>query len=328
MLGYIGRRLLLMVMTLVIISVISFAIIQLPPGDFLTAYIERLEESGLTRDQAVIESLKKRYGLDQPIYVQYGKWVWGMMHGDFGQSFLFNRPVGELIWERLGLTMAVSFAALLFNWIVALPIGIYSAVRQYSIGDYLATFIGFIGLAIPNFMLALILMWLAFSVFGANVGGLFSAEYADAPWTWGKVVDMLKHLWLPMVVLGMAGTAGLIRIMRANLLDELRRPYVITARAKSLTEKRLIFKYPVRVAINPFVSTIGWTLAGLVGGETIVSIVLGLPTTGPLLFRALMMQDMYLAGTFIMMVSALTVIGTLISDVLLAWVDPRIRHSI
>ncbi len=328
MAGYIGRRVLLMIMTLVIISVISFAIIQLPPGDFLTAYIERMEESGLTRDQAVIESLKKRYGLDQPIYVQYGKWVWGMLHGDFGQSFLFNRPVGELIWERLGLTMAVSFAALVFNWVVALPIGIYSAIRQYSIGDYLATFIGFIGLAIPNFMIALILMWVAFSVFGANVGGLFSAEFADAPWSWARVVDMLKHLWLPMVVLGMAGTAGLIRIMRANLLDELRRPYVITARAKGLTERRLVMKYPVRVAINPFVSTIGWTLAGLVGGETIVSIVLGLPTTGPLLFRALMMQDMYLAGTFIMMVSALTVIGTLISDILLAWVDPRIRHSI
>lgn len=328
MAGYIGRRVLLMIMTLVIISVISFAIIQLPPGDFLTAYIERMEESGLTRDQAVIESLKKRYGLDQPIYVQYGKWVWGMLHGDFGQSFLFNRPVGELIWERLGLTMAVSFAALVFNWVVALPIGIYSAIRQYSVGDYLATFIGFIGLAIPNFMLALILMWLAFSVFGANVGGLFSAEFADAPWSFARVVDMLKHLWLPMVVLGMAGTAGLIRIMRANLLDELRRPYVITARAKGLTERRLVMKYPVRVAINPFVSTIGWTLAGLVGGETIVSIVLGLPTTGPLLFRALMMQDMYLAGTFIMMVSALTVIGTLISDILLAWVDPRIRHSI
>ncbi len=328
MAGYIGRRLLLMIMTLVIISVISFAIIQLPPGDFLTAYIERMEESGLTRDQAVIESLKKRYGLDQPIYVQYAKWVWGMLHGDFGQSFLFNRPVGELIWERLGLTMAVSFAALVFNWVVALPIGIYSAIRQYSVGDYLATFIGFIGLAIPNFMLALILMWLAFSLFGANVGGLFSAEFADAPWSWARVVDMLKHLWLPMVVLGMAGTAGLIRIMRANLLDELRRPYVITARAKGLTERRLVMKYPVRVAINPFVSTIGWTLAGLVGGETIVSIVLGLPTTGRLLFRALMMQDMYLAGTFIMMVSALTVIGTLISDILLAWVDPRIRHSI
>ncbi|NPV07505.1 MAG: ABC transporter permease [Anaerolineae bacterium] len=328
MLEYIGRRLLLMVMTLIVISVLSFAIIQLPPGDFLTAYIERLEESGLTRDQAVIESLKKRYGLDQPIYVQYGKWVWGMLHGDFGQSFLFNRPVGELIWERLGLTMAVSFAAMVFNWVVALPIGIYSAVRQYSIGDYVATFIGFIGLAIPNFMLALILMWLAFSLFGANVGGLFSAEYADAPWTWAKVVDMLKHLWLPMVVLGMAGTAGLIRIMRANLLDELRRPYVITARAKGLPETRLILKYPVRVALNPFVSTIGWSLAGLVAGETIVSIVLGLPTTGPLLFRALMMQDMYLAGTFIMMVSALTVIGTLISDILLAWIDPRIRQSI
>ncbi|MGI6209423.1 MAG: ABC transporter permease [Anaerolineae bacterium] len=328
MLEYIGRRILLMVMTLIVISIVSFAIIQLPPGDFLTAYMERLEESGLTRDQAVIEALKKRYGLDQPIYVQYAKWVWGMLHGDFGQSFLFNRPVGELIWERLGLTMAVSFAALVFNWIVALPIGIYSAVRQYSIGDYLATFIGFIGLAIPNFMLALILMWIAFSVFGANVGGLFSAEFADAPWSWAKVVDMLKHLWLPMVVLGMAGTAGLIRIMRANLLDEIRRPYVITARAKGLTERRLTLKYPVRVALNPFISTIGWSLAGLVAGETIVSIVLGLPTTGPLLFRALMMQDMYLAGTFIMLVSALTVIGTLISDILLAWVDPRIRASI
>lgn len=327
MLQYIGRRVILMALTLVVVSVISFAIIQLPPGDFLTAYIERLEESGLTRDQAVVESLKKRYGLDQPVYVQYGKWVWGMLHGDFGQSFLFNRPVGELIWERLGLTVAVSFAAMIFNWVVALPIGIYTAVRQYSIGDYVFTFIGFIGLAIPNFMLALILMWLAFSLFGANVGGLFSAEYADAPWTWGKVVDMLKHLWLPMVVLGMAGTAGLIRIMRANLLDELRRPYVITARAKGLTESRLIRKYPVRVAINPFISTIGWSLAGLVGGETIVSIVLGLPTTGPLLFRALMMQDMYLAGTFIMMLSALTVVGTLISDVLLAWVDPRIRYA-
>lgn len=328
MLEYIGRRILLMVMTLIVISIVSFVIIQLPPGDFLTAYMERLEESGLTRDQAVIEALKKRYGLDQPIYVQYAKWVWGMLHGDFGQSFLFNRPVGELIWERLGLTMAVSFAALVFNWIVALPIGIYSAVRQYSIGDYLATFIGFIGLAIPNFMLALILMWIAFSVFGANVGGLFSAEFADAPWSWAKVVDMLKHLWLPMVVLGMAGTAGLIRIMRANLLDEIRRPYVITARAKGLTERRLTLKYPVRVALNPFISTIGWSLAGLVAGETIVSIVLGLPTTGPLLFRALMMQDMYLAGTFIMLVSALTVIGTLISDILLAWVDPRIRASI
>lgn len=327
MLGYIGRRLLWMVATLVVISVMSFAIIQLPPGDFLTAYIQRLEDSGEMRDQALIDGLKKRYGLDQPIYVQYGKWVWGMMHGDFGQSFLENRPVGELIWERLGLTVAVSFAAMIFQWVFAIPVGIYSAVRQYSFGDYFFTFLGFLGLATPGFMLALILMWFAFSTFGANVGGLFSAEYLAAPWSWAKFVDMLKHLWLPMVVLGVGGTAGLIRILRANLLDELRRPYVITARAKGQTERKLIVKYPLRVALNPFVSTVGWSLAGLVGGETIVSIVLNLPTTGPLLYRALLMQDMYLAGTFIMMVSTLTVIGTLISDVLLAWVDPRIRYE-
>lgn len=327
MLAYIGRRIIWMIITLLVISMMSFVIIQLPPGDFLTAYIQQLEDSGQTRDQALIDGLTKRYGLDQPIYVQYGKWMWGMLHGDFGQSFLENKPVGDLIWERLGLTVAVSFAAMLFQWVFAIPVGIYTAVRQYSVGDYVFTFLGFIGLATPSFMLALILMWFAFSTFGANVGGLFSAQYLAAPWSWAKFVDMLKHLWLPMVVLGVGGTAGLIRIMRANLLDELRRPYVITARAKGLKERKLVLKYPLRVALNPFVSTIGWSLAGLVGGETIVAIVLNLPTTGPLLYRALLMQDMYLAGTFIMMVSTLTVIGTLLSDILLAWVDPRIRYE-
>jgi peptide/nickel transport system permease protein len=327
MLKYVSRRVLLMIPTLIAISVISFTIIQLPPGDFLTNYIQQLQQSGESVDRAVIEGLKKRYGLDQPVYVQYGKWVWGMLHGDFGQSFGEKRPVGELIWERLALTVAVSFAAMLFQWVVALPIGILSAVRQYSFADYLFTFFGFLGLAIPDFMLALVLLWLAFSALGVNLGGLFSPQYLIAPWSWGKVLDMLKHLWLPMVILGVGGTAGLIRIMRANLLDELRRPYVVTGRAKGLPEGRLIRKYPVRVAMNPFVSTIGWSLAALVSGETIIAIVLNLPTTGPLLYRALMSQDMYLAGTFIMLVSMLTVIGTLLSDILLAWLDPRIRYE-
>jgi peptide/nickel transport system permease protein len=286
-----------------------------------------MEEAGLQRDQATIDALVKRYGLDQPIHMQYIKWMWGMFHGDFGQSFLMNRPVRELIGERLLLTIAVSAAAMVFQWVVALPVGVYTAVRQYSLGDYIFTFIGFIGLAVPNFMIALIIVWVAFSLFGTNLGGLFSVEYADAPWTWPKILDMLKHLWLPMVVLGTAGTAGLIRIMRANLLDELHKPYVTTARAKGLAERRVVFKYPLRVALNPFISTIGWTLPALVSGSTIVSIVLSLPTTGPLLYRALLMQDMYLAGTFILMVSALTVIGTFLSDILLAWIDPRIRYE-
>lgn len=324
---YATRRVMLMVVTLFLISVLSFIIIQLPPGDFLTAYIERMEEAGLQRDQATIDALKKRYGLDQPAYMQYLKWMGGMLHGDFGQSFLMNRPVRELIGERLALTVTVSFAAMIFQWIVALPVGIYSAVKQYSPGDYVFTFMGFIGLAIPNFMLALILVWIAFQLFGMNLGGLFSVDYADAPWNWAKIADMLKHLWLPMIVLGTAGTAGLIRILRANLLDELHKPYVTTARAKGLPERRVVIKYPVRVALNPFISTIGWSLPALVSGSTIVSIVLSLPTTGPLLYQALMMQDMYLAGTFILMVSALTVIGTFLSDILLAWIDPRIRFE-
>ena len=327
MIQYAARRIALMVITLLLISILSFAIIQLPPGDFVTAYIERMEEAGLQRDQATIDGLIKRYGLDLPMHTQYLKWIGGVFRGDFGQSFLMNRPVRELIGERLALTVAVSAAAMVFQWVVAAPIGIYSAVRQYSPGDYIFTFIGFIGLAVPNFMIALILVWLAYLIFGVNLGGLFSVEYADAPWSWAKILDMLKHLWLPMIVLGTAGTAGLIRILRANLLDELRKPYVTTARAKGLTERRTVLKYPVRVAMNPFVSTIGWSLPALVSGSTIVSIVLSLPTTGPLLYSALMMQDMYLAGSFILMVSSLTVVGTFLSDILLAWIDPRIRFE-
>jgi peptide/nickel transport system permease protein len=326
MLDYILRRVLFMMMTMVVISIMSFAIIQLPPGDFLTTYLLRLEERGEQADQELLDALRKRYALDRPIHMQYLKWIGGVFQGDFGQSFLYNRPVGELIWERLALTVVVSAAAMLFQWVVALPVGIYSAVRRYSPEDYMFTFLGFVGLATPNFMLALILLWLAYRYLGVNLSGLFSFDYIDAPWSVAKVLDMLKHIWVPMVILGTSGTAGLIRIMRANLLDELRKPYVTTARAKGLQERRVVLKYPVRVALNPFVSTIGWTLAGLVSGSTIVSIVLSLPTTGPLLYRALLSQDMYLAGSFILMVSVLTVIGTLLSDLLLAWIDPRIRY--
>jgi peptide/nickel transport system permease protein len=325
MLEYIGRRLLLLIPTVILISIISFVVIQLPPGDFLTSYILTLESAGQLVDQALIDQLKAQYGLDQPTYVQYLKWVAGMFRGEFGQSLTWRTPVKELIWERIGLTFALSLASLLFIWVVAFPVGIYSAIKQYSIGDYLFTFVSFVGLGIPPFLLALVVMWLAFSKLGISVGGLFSSEFADAPWSWARVVDLLKHLWIPMVVLGMGGTAGLIRIMRANLLDELHKPYVVTSRSKGMPEARLIIKHPVRVALNPFVSTVGWTLPGLVSGSVIVSVVLNLPTTGPLLLRALMSQDMYLAGTIVLMLSVLTVIGTLISDILLAWLDPRIR---
>ncbi len=327
MLQYILRRILYMIPTLILISVVSFIIIQLPPGDFLTSYIAQLSQTGETVDEATIAALKKRYGLDQPYYVQYFMWVKGMFQGDFGQSFEWNRPVSQLIWERLGLTVAVSTFTMLFSWALSFPIGMYSATHQYSAGDYLATFIGYIGLATPNFMIALILMWIAYSVFGASVGGLFSPQYVEAPWSWGKFLDMLNHLWIPAIVIGMGGTAGLIRTLRANLLDELHKPYVVTARAKGVPERRLVWKYPLRVAIIPWISTVGWSLPGIVSGETIVAVVLSLPTTGPLLLRALQSQDMYLAGSFIMFLSFLTVIGTLISDILLGWVDPRIRYE-
>lgn len=326
--AYILRRLLYMIPTLIIISMISFVIIQLPPGDYLTSLIAQLASSGESMEQGQVAALRERYGLDQPVWIQYWKWISNIVfYGDFGMSFEWNRPVSDMIWERLGLTFLISFVTLLFVWAVALPIGIYSAVRQYSLGDYVFTFLGFVGLAVPNFLLALLLMYFSFAVFGQSVGGLFSPQYVDAPWSWEKVFDLVGHLWIPVIVIGTSSMAALIRVMRANLLDELYKPYVVTGRAKGLPEWRLIIDYPVRVALNPFISTIGWILPSLVSGAVIVSVVLSLPTTGPMLLQSLLSQDMYLAGSIILLLSVLTVIGTLISDILLAWLDPRVRYQ-
>ncbi len=328
MLKYIAWRILMMIPTLFAISIVSFLIIQLPPGDFLTSYLAQLTSMGETVSEEVIEALRARYGLGSPVYVQYWTWMTGIVtQGDFGMSLLWGRPVSELLWERVSLTVMVSASSVLFIWVVAIPIGIYSAVRQYSIGDYIFTFLGFLGLATPPFMLALIALWIVFVSTGSVLVGLFSPEYIDASWSFGKALDLLAHLWIPMVILGTAGTAGTIRVIRAQMLDELHKPYVVTARAKGVSELKLLFKYPVRIALNPFFSTLGWLLPRLIAGEILVSIVLNLPTTGPLLLGALTNQDMYLAGSFMLILSTLTVIGTLISDILLAWVDPRIRYS-
>ena len=325
MLSYLLRRLGLAVLTVWAVSVLSFVIIQLPPGDYISSYIAQMSASGSFVSQQEAEALRQQYGLDKPMWVQYMRWMGMVMQGRFGMALEWHRPVSEVIGDRLWLTMAVSGAAILLTWLLALPIGIYSAVRQYSVGDYVATFIGFIGLAVPSFMLALVLMYLGFTLFNMNIGGLFSDEMAQAPWSWAKAWDLVKHLPLPAAILGLAGTAQLIRIMRANLLDELRRPYVVTARARGLGEWRLILKYPVRVALNPFASTVGYLLPYVVSGSIIVSLVLSLPTVGPLLLRALIAQDMFLAGTIVLLLGVLTVIGTLLSDILLMWIDPRIR---
>jgi peptide/nickel transport system permease protein len=327
MLAYIIRRILTMIPILIAISIITFIIIQLPPGDFLTNYIAELQESGEMVDHSELEALKHRWGLDQPAYMQYLHWAWNFLHGDFGYSFEWDKPVSELIGQRLGLTVLISVATLIFTWVVSVPIGIYSAVRQYSWTDHFLTFVGFIGLATPNFLFALVLLWVSYAYLGMSVGGLFSPQFQDAAWSLAKVWDLLKHLWIPVVIVGTAHTAKFIRIIRGNLLDELKKQYVTTARAKGLPEVHLILKYPVRVAINPLVSTIGWTLPELVSGIAITAVVLNLPTTGPLLLKALLSQDMHLAGSFIMLLSILTVVGTLLSDILLAWVDPRIRFG-
>jgi peptide/nickel transport system permease protein len=325
--SYVVRRFIYMIITLWLISVATFVIIQLPPGDYLTTYLMKLAQSGQKLDEAEIAALEKQYGLDLPVFLQYFKWFGKMLQGDFGRSFLRNRPVKELIGERLALTIAISLITLIFTYGLAIPIGIYSATHQYSLGDYAFTVIGFAGLATPNFLLALILLFLFYKYFGINVTGLFSVEFLRAPWSLAKVADLLKHLPIPIIVVGTAGTAGLIRVMRGCLLDELKKQYTITARAKGLREGRLLLKYPVRVAVNPLVSTIGWTLPGIVSGTTITAIVLALPTTGPLLFEALMGQDMYLGATMFMLLGFLTIIGTFISDILLVWVDPRIRFE-
>ena len=325
MLRFILQRLILLPVLLFLFSVVVFILIQAPPGVFLDSYIATLASSGSSVDEAQIVALKQQFGLDQPIHVQYLRWMENILRGDLGLSLEYQRPNNELIGERLVLTIILALFAFVFTWVVAIPAGILCATHPHSVVDYIFSILNYIGVAIPNFMLALVLMWFAYSSLGISVTGLFSPEFVDAPWSWARVVNLLSHIWLPMVVIGIAGTARLTRVMRANLLDELNKPYVITARAKGLSEWQLVMKYPVRLALNPLVSTIGWYLPQLFSGSLIVATVMNLPNIGPLLLRALQSQDMYLAGSILLIYCALTIIGTLISDILLALLDPRIR---
>jgi peptide/nickel transport system permease protein len=328
LLEYIARRILILIPLLIAISVISFTLIQLPPGDYLNMYIMQLRASGTVINDEQVTQLKYLYGLDKSLPEQYLLWMRNiLLHGNFGNSFQFNRPVADILLARVPLTAAVSLTTTLFIWIVAVPIGIYSATHQYSLFDYFWTFVSFIGVAVPSFLLALIFIWVAFLTFDISAIGLFSPAYEDAPWNVAKVIDLLRHIWVPVVIIGLSGTAGLMRTMRGMMLDELNKQYVITARAKGLTELRLLVKYPVRTSLNPVISTIGWMLPGIVGGEVLVSMVMNIPTVGPVLFQALMNQDMFLAGSIIFILSVLTVVGTLISDILLVWLDPRIRYE-
>lgn len=327
MAGYLARRVVFAVVLLILASMTSFLIIQLPPGDYLTSYIAQLRASGQEIDEARIRGLERQYGLDQPIYVQYWRWISGMPRGDFGFSFAMNRPVRALIGERLGYSVMISLLGLIVSYGLAIPIGIYSATHQYSSADYCFTFLGFIGLSVPGFLLALVVVFLAFKYLGANPGGLFSPQYLTEPWSWAKIKDLLLHLPLPVLIVGLAGTAGSIRVMRATLLDELRKPYVLTARAKGLTEWELLLKYPVRFALNPMASSIFYIFPAIVSGETLTGIVLNLPTVGPMLLNALLQQDMYLAGSLIMLLTFMTVVGMFVSELLLAWLDPRIRYE-
>jgi len=300
----------------------------LPPGDYVTAYAAELRHGGefLTAEQENL--LRTQLGLNDPILLQYVRWIANIvLHGDFGQSFHWNAPVSELIWDRLAITLALSTLSLIFTWIIAIPVGVYSATRQYSVFDYVFTVFGFLGKGIPDFLLALVLMWVAFAWLNMNVGGLLSPEFQGQPFSLALALDLLEHIWIPIVVLATGGAAGLIRVMRANMLDELGKPYVETAYAQGLSERQVVWGYPVRVALNPFISTVGWALPALFSGDIITAVVLNIPTTGPLLLQALKMQDMYLAGSFILILSVFTVIGTLISDILLAWSDPRIRYA-
>ena len=326
--AFIIRRIILIIPLLFIISIISFIVILLPPGSYVETYVENLEQTGFLMDESQIKAIYKQYGLDRPAVVQYILWMSNfLLKGEMGRSFIYQKPVTAVIMERLPMSMAVTLISLAVTWLLAVPIGIYSALRQYSVGDYMATIIGFVGLALPNFLLALALTYLVFAKTGHAVTGLFSIEYKDAPWTIAKLIDLLGNIWVPILVIASAGTASLVRILRATLLDEKNKQYVTTARAKGLPEHKLILKYPVRVAINPLISTIGWTLPLIVSGEIIVSQTLGLETLGPVLLSAAMGEDMFLVGSIVMILSSLTVIGTLISDILLAWIDPRIRFD-
>jgi peptide/nickel transport system permease protein len=323
--SYATRRFSYMVLLLLLSSVLSFIIINLPPGDFLTSYIMTLEAGSSESREELAAALRAQYGLDQPVYIQYAKWMGKIVRGDFGMSFEWNRPVKDLVAERIPMTLVVSISTLIVGYLIAIPVGIYSATHQYSLGDMAATVFGFIGMAVPNFLFALFLMFMFYKYFNLPLGGLFSAQYQNAPWTWAKLADLLRHLWVPLIVVGLGSTAVNIRVMRANLLDELQRPYVETARAKGLPERRVILRYPVRVALNPIISGIGWAFPQILSGATIVSVVLGLPTVGPLLLRSLISQDMYVAGTITLFICALTVVGMFVSDLLLAAADPRIR---
>ncbi|MEY4681230.1 MAG: ABC transporter permease [Alphaproteobacteria bacterium] len=325
MIRFVLQRLLLLPLLLVVFSILVFVIVEAPPGDFLTSYIATLASSGSSIGAEQVEALRRQYGLDQPIWVQYLKWVGNLLQGDLGLSLEYQRPNSELIGEQLFLTVVLALFSFVLTWIIAVPAGIYSAIRQRSVVDYILTVVNYIGVATPNFMLALVLMWVAFAYFGISVTGLFSPEYQGAEWSLAKFLDLLAHAWLPSLVLGIAGTARLTRVMRANLLDELNKPYVVTARAKGLSEWTLVLRYPVRLAFNPLVSTIGWYLPQLFSGSLIVATVMNLPNIGPLLLRALVNQDMYLAGSILLIYCMLTIVGTLLSDILLAWLDPRIR---
>jgi len=324
---YLLTRIATMIPTLLAISVLIFIIIQLPPGDYLETYIAELESQGESIDPQKIAALRADYGLDKPLAVQYWHWISNFVQGDYGYSFEYERPVAEIMGDRLWLTIILSFFTILFTWLIAFPIGIYSATHKYSWGDYGLTFVGFLGLAIPNFLFALIMLYVANRYFGTSIGGMMDPEYLDQPWSWGKLKSVLEHMWIPMLVIGTSGTAAMIRRLRANLLDELHKPYVLTARAKGMSEVKNLTKYPLRMALNFFIADIGSLLPSVVSGAEIVAVVLSLPTTGPLLLAALQAQDMYLAGSFLMFLALLTVIGMLVSDVLLFLVDPRIRFQ-
>ncbi len=325
MLGYLVRRILIMIPTLIAISIVIFIIINLPPGDYFSTYIAELQSQGEKANLAKIAFLKAQYGFDRPLWEQYLFWAGGLLHGDMGFSFLYDLPVNKVVGDRLMLTFVVSFTTILFTYVVAFPIGVYSATHQYSMADYLLTFLGFLGLATPSFLFALVLIYLAHVYLGISVGGLMDPVYLDKPWSWPKVLSVFAHLWIPVIVIGTAGTAGMIRRLRANLLDELQKQYVVTARAKGLHPLKILFKYPLRLALNPFISDIGSLLPHVISGAAVVSIVMSLPTTGPMLLDALRSQDMFLAGSFLMFMAFLTVIGVFVSDLALAVLDPRIR---
>ena len=324
---YIIQRLLYAIPTLVFISIISFIIIQLPPGDFVDYIMAEMANDASRLDADYEAQLRKELGADKPVYIQYLLWMQGVCVGDFGVSFMWNRPVNEIIWERLSYTLLLAFTSLIFTYLLAIPVGIYAATHQYSFGDYTLTFLGFIGVATPNFLLALVLIWIFHQYFGISIGGLFSPEFYDQTWSIAKFLDFINHLWVPIIVVGTAGTAWLIRIMRGTLMDELRQQYVMTARAKGVSERRLLYKYPVRIALVPIISVIGWQLPEMISATVITSVVLSLPTIGPIFLKALSGQDMFLAGSIVLILSSLTVVGNFVSDILLVIVDPRIHFE-